>query len=126
MFIFSNFILVQLSEKGRKFSRALSKFVKERRIEFALELAKRKIKQEEESKHPLKDSDEEELSSEDEEAAFERHRTEKKVRARAEALSNSQFTVWTSMLKRSMQTAESFDPDEYDIKVTTRMELMHY
>lgn len=64
----------------------------------------------------MKDSDEEEIS-EDEETTFERYRKEKKVKARAEAISNSQFTVWTSMLKRSMQTAESFDPDEYDIKV---------
>lgn len=104
-----------LSERGRKFSKALARFVKERRIAFAIELAKRKIKQEEEARYPLKDSDEEEIS-EDEETAFERYRTEKKVKARAEAISNSQFTVWTSMLKRSMQTAESFDPDEYDIK----------
>lgn len=29
---------------------------------------------------------------------------------------SSQFTIWTSMLKRSMHTAEAFDPDEYDIK----------
>lgn len=29
---------------------------------------------------------------------------------------NSQFTVWTSMLQRSMQTAEYFDPDDYDVK----------
>ncbi|OAD01493.1 hypothetical protein MUCCIDRAFT_49912 [Mucor lusitanicus CBS 277.49] len=44
------------------------------------------------------------------------HKEEKKVRATAEAISNSQFTIWTSMLKRSMETAQSFDPDEYDIK----------
>lgn len=29
---------------------------------------------------------------------------------------SSQFTVWTSMLQRSMQTAEDFDPDDYDVK----------
>ncbi len=103
----------------------MARFVKERRIAFALELARKKIKQEEESKHPLKDSDEEELS-EDEEAAYERYRTEKKVKARAEAISNSQFTVWTSMLKRSMQTAESFDPDEYDIKVYFYYIIFYY
>ncbi|KAF7721841.1 hypothetical protein EC973_004077 [Apophysomyces ossiformis] len=28
----------------------------------------------------------------------------------------SQFTVWTSMLKRAVQTGDAFDPDEYDIK----------
>ncbi|KAG2204588.1 hypothetical protein INT47_012647 [Mucor saturninus] len=99
-----------LSAKGRKFSKCLARFVKERRIAFALDLARRKIKQEKESKDPLKGSDEED------EDGIERFRTEKKVKARAEAISNSQFTIWTSMLKRSMQTAESFDPDEYDIK----------
>lgn len=103
-----------MSEKGRKFSKCLARFVKERRIAFALDLARRKIEQEQESRYPLKDSDEEDLSAEEE---FDQHRTEKKVKAKAEAISNSQFTIWTSMLKRSMQTAESFDPDEYDIKV---------
>jgi 6-phosphofructo-2-kinase len=29
---------------------------------------------------------------------------------------NSQFTIWTSMLQRSMQTAEYFDPEDYDVK----------
>lgn len=36
---------------------------------------------------------------------------------RKKTISNQQqFTVWTSMLKRAMQTAAWFDPDEYDIK----------
>ncbi|EIE76550.1 hypothetical protein RO3G_01254 [Rhizopus delemar RA 99-880] len=95
-----------LTEKGRKFSRALARFVKSRRISFALDLAKRKIKEEEEAKDPMKDSDEEEEERDE----------GKRVKERAESISNSQFTIWTSMLKRSMQTAESFDPDEYDIK----------
>ncbi|GAN11364.1 6-phosphofructo-2-kinase [Mucor ambiguus] len=99
-----------LSAKGRKFSKALARFVKERRIAFALDLARRKIREEKESKDPLKDSDDEEQVTEQE------HKEEKKVRATAEAISNSQFTIWTSMLKRSMETAQSFDPDEYDIK----------
>ncbi|KAF1807219.1 6-phosphofructo-2-kinase-domain-containing protein [Mucor lusitanicus] len=99
-----------LSAKGRKFSKALARFVKERRIAFALDLARRKIQEEKESKDPLKDSDDEEQVTEQE------HKEEKKVRATAEAISNSQFTIWTSMLKRSMETAQSFDPDEYDIK----------
>lgn len=88
----------------------MARFVKERRIAFALDLARRKIQEEKESKDPLKDSDDEEQESEQE------HKEEKKVRATAEAISNSQFTIWTSMLKRSMETAQSFDPDEYDIK----------
>lgn len=88
----------------------MARFVKERRIAFALDLARKKIQEEKESKDPLKDSDDEEQESELE------HKTEKKLRATAEAISNSQFTIWTSMLKRSMETAQSFDPDEYDIK----------
>lgn len=88
----------------------MARFVKERRIAFALDLARRKIQEEKESKDPLKDSDDEEQVTEQE------HKEEKKVRATAEAISNSQFTIWTSMLKRSMETAQSFDPDEYDIK----------
>lgn len=88
----------------------MARFVKERRIAFALDLARKKIQEEKESKDPLKDSDDEEQENELE------HKTEKKLRATAEAISNSQFTIWTSMLKRSMETAQSFDPDEYDIK----------
>lgn len=89
----------------------MARFVKERRIAFALDIARRKIQEDQESKDPLKDSDDETESAEEE------YQNEKKVRATAEAISNSQFTIWTSMLKRSMETAASFDPDEYDIKV---------
>ncbi|KAI8997407.1 6-phosphofructo-2-kinase-domain-containing protein [Pilobolus umbonatus] len=95
-----------LSERGRKFSRALTRFVKRRRIEFALELARRKVREEEELKNPLKSSDDESDDSMEEE----------RVKAQAEVISSSQFTIWTSMLKRSMETAEEFDPEDYDIK----------
>ncbi|CEJ02414.1 hypothetical protein RMCBS344292_16420 [Rhizopus microsporus] len=98
-----------LSAKGRKFSKALARFVKSRRIAFALDLAERKIKEEEELNDPTRSSDEEEEDKKEDKV--------KKVKERAESISNSQFTIWTSMLKRSMQTAEAFDPDEYDIKV---------
>lgn len=92
----------------------MARFVKERRTAFALDIAKRKIQEEQESKDPLKDSDDEA------ELAEEENKNEKKLRATAEAISNSQFTIWTSMLKRSMETSASFDPDEYDIKVCKR------
>ncbi|ORE10785.1 bifunctional 6-phosphofructo-2-kinase/fructose-2,6-bisphosphate 2-phosphatase, partial [Rhizopus microsporus var. microsporus] len=97
-----------LSAKGRKFSKALARFVKGRRIAFALDLAERKIKEEEELNDPTRSSDGEEEDKKEDKV--------KKVKERAESISNSQFTIWTSMLKRSMQTAEAFDPDEYDIK----------
>lgn len=99
--------LEQLSVKGRKFSKALARFIKQRRIEFALDIAKRQIEHENQSRNPLRDSDDDDTED------GERN----KVIQTAEAISNSQFTIWTSMLKRSMQTAESFDPEEYDIKV---------
>ncbi|RCH78179.1 hypothetical protein CU098_002132, partial [Rhizopus stolonifer] len=82
-----------LTEKGRRFSRALAKHVRNRRVSFELDLVQRKIK--EEKSMGTKSSDDEEV--------------------KRESIS-SQFTIWTSMLKRSMHTAEAFDPDEYDIK----------
>lgn len=100
-----------MSAKGRRFSEALARFIKQRRIEFALDLAKRKIQEEKETKNPLKDSDDDDTEDE------EKHKEKIQVIQTAEAISNSQFTIWTSMLKRSMQTAEPFDPEEYDIKV---------
>ncbi|KAI8968439.1 6-phosphofructo-2-kinase-domain-containing protein [Mycotypha africana] len=84
-----------LSTLGKKFSKALARFVKERRVAFALDLAH---------------------SDDEEQEAKSRYVEEKTVQATAEAINSSQFTIWTSMLKRSMQTAAAFDPDEYDIK----------
>ncbi|OAD70117.1 hypothetical protein PHYBLDRAFT_134170 [Phycomyces blakesleeanus NRRL 1555(-)] len=61
-----------LSPRGKKFAKALARFIKQQRLAFALEMVR--------------------------------------------AASNSQFTVWTSMLKRSTETGAAFDPDEYDVK----------
>jgi hypothetical protein len=33
--------------------------------------------------------------------------------------SQGKFVVWTSMLQRAMQTVETFNPAEYDIKVSS-------
>lgn len=82
-----------LSEKGRKFAKALAKFTQTQRIRFACELASRAN----------------ELEPEEE-------KTHAKALQTTAKYCNSQFTVWTSMLQRSMQTAENFDPDDYDIK----------
>ncbi|KAL0079434.1 6-phosphofructo-2-kinase-domain-containing protein [Phycomyces blakesleeanus] len=81
-----------LSEKGRKYARALERFVSQQRASFAYDLASRKVKEEDD------------------------WRSYEKIDAKAKELSSGQFTVWTSMLKRSMATAANFDPDVYDIK----------
>lgn len=39
------------------------------------------------------------------------------IHTKAKAISASQFTVWTSMLKRSTESANDFSTDDYDIKV---------
>ncbi|KAI8993698.1 6-phosphofructo-2-kinase-domain-containing protein [Pilobolus umbonatus] len=83
-----------LSEKGRKFSKALAKFVQLQRIRFACELAAKETE--------VEDTDDTNLAA----VALEK----------TALFCNSQFTVWTSMLERSMQTAEAFDPEDYDIK----------
>ncbi|CDH54905.1 fructose-6-phosphate 2-kinase fructose-6-biphosphatase [Lichtheimia corymbifera JMRC:FSU:9682] len=89
-----------LSARGRKYSKALARFIKEQRIAFALD----SVKQQEEQEEYWASNGLEPLD--DEPPLF-----------RKKTISNQQqFTVWTSMLKRAMQTATWFDPDEYDIK----------
>lgn len=41
---------------------------------------------------------------------------EEVFKEKAATISNAQFTIWTSMLRRATETAAFFDPDEYDIK----------
>lgn len=81
-----------LSEKGKKYAKALARFTQTQRLRFACELASR--------------ANELDGNTDDTAAAL----------ARTAQYCSSQFTVWTSMLKRSMETAEELDPDEYDIK----------
>ncbi|KAG0170505.1 hypothetical protein DFQ30_002371 [Apophysomyces sp. BC1015] len=100
-----------LSDLGRAFGRALEKFVKGRRISFALDIAQRKLQEEEDWKaYGLEPLDGDGTNNESHQS------TEEKLKAKAAEISNSQFTIWTSMLKRSMETVHPFDPDEYDIK----------
>ncbi|KAI9300309.1 6-phosphofructo-2-kinase-domain-containing protein [Cunninghamella echinulata] len=96
-----------LTPLGRKFAKALEKFISKQRREFAYELAKTQYEQDIELGNygPSTSSD-----SDDDKTA------EEIVAARAKSNYQSQFTVWTSMLKRSMETAENFNVEEYDIK----------
>ncbi|KAI8884488.1 bifunctional 6-phosphofructo-2-kinase/fructose-2,6-bisphosphate 2-phosphatase [Backusella circina FSU 941] len=81
-----------LSEKGKKYAKALARFTERQRLRFACELASK--------------ANELDGNADDTAAAL----------ARTAQYCSSQFTVWTSMLKRSMETAADLDPDEYDIK----------
>ncbi|CDS04188.1 hypothetical protein LRAMOSA07143 [Lichtheimia ramosa] len=98
-----------LSPSGEKYASALSTFIKEQRVRFALELVRQRHEQEETwISHGLEPLEAGNLlrSSTPEQAFHEK----------AASISSRQFAVWTSMLQRSMQTAQYFDPDEYDIK----------
>lgn len=99
----------KLSPSGEKYASALSTFIKEQRVRFALELVRQRHEQEETwISHGLEPLEAGNLlrSSTPEQAFHEK----------AASISSRQFAVWTSMLQRSMQTAQYFDPDEYDIK----------
>ncbi|KAL9548376.1 hypothetical protein PS6_006638 [Mucor atramentarius] len=82
-----------LSPAGRKFAKALARFTQTQRIKFACEMA-----------------------SKANELEPEENQTPARALEKTAQFCNSQFTVWTSMLQRSMQTAEHFDPDDYDVK----------
>ncbi|CAO3615452.1 unnamed protein product [Cunninghamella echinulata] len=96
-----------LTPLGRKFAKALEKFINRQRREFSYELAKTQYEQDMELGHygstTSSDSDDDKTA-------------EEIIDARAKSNYQSQFTVWTSMLKRSMETAENFNVEEYDIK----------
>ncbi|KAI9315914.1 6-phosphofructo-2-kinase-domain-containing protein [Dichotomocladium elegans] len=89
-----------LSALGKKYAKALSKFIKEQRITFALDL----VKQQEELEEQWASKG---LAPMDEKPPLYRQKSN---------ANQQQFTIWTSMLERAKQTAEPFDPDEYDIK----------
>ncbi|ORY91882.1 6-phosphofructo-2-kinase-domain-containing protein [Syncephalastrum racemosum] len=100
-----------LSPKGRKFARALARFIREQRVKFALDLVERKREQEEEWQsyglEPLDTADD---------VTKVRNGTKTPHEIAHAKTSKSQFTVWTSMLKRAVESVQHFDPDEYDIK----------
>jgi 6-phosphofructo-2-kinase len=93
-----------------KFAKALERFVGEQRKSFAIELAKSKYEQEQQWEAYGLDS----LDLTD---GGGRKSANDVINSKAKALSSSQFTVWTSMLRRSTETAANFDLEEYDIKV---------
>ncbi|KAI7870627.1 6-phosphofructo-2-kinase-domain-containing protein [Spinellus fusiger] len=101
-----------LSEKGRKYAIALEKFVKEQRTAFAYDLSRRKVEEEQAWRsYGLEPLNKKERENEEENATI-----QERIEAKAAELASEQFTIWTSMLQRSMDTASNFDPEEYDIK----------
>ncbi|KAM3580453.1 6-phosphofructo-2-kinase [Umbelopsis sp. WA50703] len=96
-----------LSELGHKFGRALSRFVQRQRKAFAE--AQRIEKMEE-----IKQFEQFESADEDESGTS----LTKTLSETSQKYQQSQgrFVIWTSMLQRAVQTVESFNAAEYDIK----------
>ncbi|KAI8081720.1 6-phosphofructo-2-kinase-domain-containing protein [Halteromyces radiatus] len=101
-----------LTPLGRKFGKALEKFIGEQRKSFAIDLAKSKYEQEQKWESYGLDS----LDLTDGSKDKDKETTHDIINSQAEAISSSQFTIWTSMLKRSTETAETFNVEDYDIK----------
>ncbi|KAI8333669.1 6-phosphofructo-2-kinase-domain-containing protein [Chlamydoabsidia padenii] len=99
-----------LTPLGMKFAKALEKFIGEQRKSFALELTRRKYEQE-------KKWNEYGLDSLDLSDTMTNGKTAHDIiNTKAKAISASQFTIWTSMLKRTIESAKDFNIEDYDIK----------
>ncbi len=85
----------QLSENGRKYAKALSKFIDRKRKEWAWKQEQKALN----THFPPHPGD---------------HTPPNPHYFQDDP--QKSFCVWTSMLKRSIQSAESFDEEEYDIK----------
>jgi len=97
----------ELSERGRKFGEALARFIKRQRIAFA-------EAQDIQHREELKQLEQFDANDHAEGGVP----LSKSLSACSEKTQQSQgkFVVWTSMLQRAMQTVETFNPAEYDIK----------
>jgi 6-phosphofructo-2-kinase len=106
-----------------KFAKALEKFIGEQRKSFALEKVRNKYEQEQKWEAYGLDS----LDLADRGAAKDNGKRSAQdiINLNARALSNSQFTVWTSMLRRSKESAANFSAEDYDIKVRKGCSTLH-
>lgn len=98
-----------------KFAKALEKFIGEQRKSFALEKVRNKYEQEQ--KWEAYGLDSLDLADHGGANGKGKQSAQDIINSNAKALSNSQFTVWTSMLRRSTETAATFSAEDYDIKV---------
>ncbi|ORZ23154.1 6-phosphofructo-2-kinase-domain-containing protein [Absidia repens] len=102
-----------LTPLGMKFANALERFVGEQRKSFAIELTRSKYEQEQ--KWEAYGLDSLDLTNDASMDGGKKY-VDDVINSKVKALCSSQFTVWTSMLRRSTETAANFAPDEYDIK----------
>ncbi|KAH3901288.1 related to 6-phosphofructo-2-kinase 1 [Saccharomycodes ludwigii] len=93
-----------LTPRGVKYSIALTKFIRKKRYEFNQTLLKENKVQSEEAKQEANSGN----VPLDEQTC--------KYLVKEENNVNKEFFVWTSMLKRAIQTAKFFDEDEFPIK----------
>jgi 6-phosphofructo-2-kinase len=103
-----NNIYWQLSERGHKFGEALSRFIKRQRVAFA---EAQDIRHKEEIRL-LEQFD----IADQSEGGVPLSKSLSACSVFSEQ-SHSNFVIWTSMLQRAVQTVETFNPAEYDIKV---------
>ncbi|CAO3695677.1 unnamed protein product [Umbelopsis ramanniana] len=97
----------ELSDRGHKFGAALSRFIKRQRVAFA---EAQEVRHEEELKQLQQfDSVDSNVSGVP---------LAKSLSSCSGNIDQSQgkFVIWTSMLQRAVQTVETFNPAEYDIK----------
>ncbi|KAI8579418.1 hypothetical protein K450DRAFT_242065 [Umbelopsis ramanniana AG] len=97
----------ELSERGHKFGAALSRFIKRQREAFA---EAQQVRHEEELRQ-LEQFDTAESTVSGVPLAQSLSSCSEKT-----DLSQGKFVIWTSMLQRAVQTVETFNPAEYDIK----------
>jgi 6-phosphofructo-2-kinase len=103
-----NNIYWQLSERGHKFGRALSRFIERQRVAFA-------EAQDIRHKEEIRLLEQFDIVDQSEGGVA----LSKSLSACSEKTEQSRgnFVIWTSMLQRAVQTVETFNPAEYDIKV---------
>ncbi|KAJ1674719.1 6-phosphofructo-2-kinase [Spiromyces aspiralis] len=108
-----------LSEKGRKFAATLTEFVKQKIAAFAERtLAEQQQEEDEERQRPLSDSIA--LANGHSHyppatSSLHEYPTSSETSS-VDGTPQPSLEIWTSMLKRAMQTAEGFDPDVYTIR----------
>ncbi|CAO3668877.1 unnamed protein product [Umbelopsis vinacea] len=97
----------ELSERGKKFGRALSRFIKRQRVAFA-------EAQDIRHKEEIRLLEQFDIADQNEGGVP----LSKSLSACSEKTeqSHGNFVIWTSMLQRAVQTVETFNPAEYDIK----------
>ncbi|KAJ2506031.1 6-phosphofructo-2-kinase [Coemansia sp. RSA 2049] len=106
-----------LAPNGTRYAAALARFIDRRRLEFASEVEE----QNQRLAHFMMGNGSSGNNSELERAASQESNASNSTRYPSESPAMQRhvqpdFEIWTSMLKRTMETAEHFDPERYRIK----------